>query len=622
MAAFGTVRRLVKTPLIRSSPYKAVSIVAAATRRCRKFGASFSRRSLYDLQVRWSSTLPPTPIFEAIANHDPTSSAIIHGASGRKFSYGSLLHDIVAGRDRLSALAEGRPLSGERIAFLAENSYDYVVTFLSILSHDAIAVPLAHSHPILELRYILENSEASLFLSTEKFREKAKEVVKDGRHTPKLKILSKVYQGAEEREAIRFNSGTLENGGLMLYTSGTTNRPKGVVLSMSNMTAQARSLVAAWKYSPSDLLLHVLPLHHIHGTINALFVPLMAGSAIEFAYPFNPDTVWKRLAMPFLPSSSPSDAQRRPVTFLTAVPTIYNRLLATHPTLPPKLQSATRKAISPKHLRLNISGSAALPTPIKQAWTSLSGGNVLLERYGMTEVGMALSCGLAFGDRVDGSVGWPLPGVDVRLVDTETNTIIPSSEEFHKDTGKPREGEIQLRGPTIFREYFRNPTATVKEFVDPDDKDTNREKWFKTGDIAVRRSIPGAGQSDQPWARGPMYFILGRLSVDIIKVGGEKVSALEIERELLSLPEISEAAVVGLPDEKWGQKVAAVIVLSQKGNLGKEGGKDWGIMDLRRALKNRLAMHKMPVEVRVVQSIPRNAMGKINKKVLVKDVFG
>ncbi|KIW72397.1 hypothetical protein PV04_00594 [Phialophora macrospora] len=622
MSALGTVHRFLRNPVIRTSPYAAGSVITAATEGCRISSASSPRRSFHRPQIRWLSSLPSSPIFEAIASHEPTSSAVIHGASGRKFSYGSLLRDIAAGKDKLSAFVEGRPLTGQRIAFLAENSYDYVVTFLSILSHDAIAVPLAHAHPINELRYILENSEALLFLSTEKFREKAKEVVKEGGHTPKLKILSKVDKGVELQEDIRFNSETVGNGGLMLYTSGTTNRPKGVVLSMSNMIAQAQSLIEAWKYSPSDLLLHVLPLHHIHGTINALFVPLMAGSTIEFAYPFNADTVWKRLAIPFLASSPVSDTEKRPVTFFTAVPTIYNRLLATHSSLSPEFQTATRTAISPQNLRLNISGSAALPTPVKQAWKGLSGGNVLLERYGMTEVGMALSCGLMFEDRVDGSVGWPLPGVDVRLVDTETNTVIPPSDPFHKDIGNLKEGEIQLRGPTIFKEYFRNPTATAKEFVDPDHNDTNRQKWFKTGDIAIRQSVPGTGQSDQTWAEGPMYFILGRLSVDIIKVGGEKVSALEIERELLSLPEISETAVVGLPDEKWGQKVAAVIVLSEKGNLGKAGGKDWGIMDLRRALKNRLAMHKIPVEVKVVQSIPRNAMGKINKKILVKDVFG
>ena len=497
------------------------------------------------------------------------------------------------------------------------------MTFLSILSHGAVAVPLAPEHPKPEQRYILENSEPLLLLSSEKFRDKAEGVLTgELSSTSKLHILPKIERGGTSSESVKFEPRTSDQGGLMLYTSGTTNRPKGVALSMSNMTAQARSLIEAWKISPSDLLLHFLPLHHIHGTVNALFTPLMAGSTIEFAYPFNPETVWRRLGAPFHSAQS-GERKKRPVSLLMAVPTIYSRLLATHPLLPPATQDAACTAISPANLRLNISGSAALPTPIKQAWTNLSNGNILLERYGMTEVGMALSCGLAFDDRVDGSVGWPLPAVEVRLVDTETNTVIRPGEEVDKSTGNSREGEIQLRGATVFKEYFRNPTATAKEFIGPDPKDQNKQKWFKTGDIAIRQYVPNTGQSDQPWAKGPMYFILGRLSVDIIKIGGEKVSALEIERELLSLSEISEAAVVGLSDQKWGQKVAAVIVLSEKGKMGKEGGKkNWGIMDLRRALKTKLAMQKIPVEVRVVQSIPRNAMGKINKKTLVKDVFG
>ena len=156
---------------------------------------------------------------------------------------------------------------------------------------------------------------------------------------------------------------------------------------------------------------------------------------------------------------------------------------------------------------------------------------MLLERYGMTEVGMALSCGLAFEDRVDGSVGWPLPSVEARLVDTEINEVIPLGEETTSD-GKEREGEIQLRGPTIFKEYWRNEKATKEDFVDGDD---GKGRWFKTGDVAVRKIVDEAGKSGEEWARGPIYFIRGRKSVDIIKSGGEKVSALEIERELLSL---------------------------------------------------------------------------------------
>lgn len=241
----------------------------------------------------------------------------------------------------------------------------------------------------------------------------------------------------------------------------------------------------------------------------------------------------------------------------------------------------------------------------------------------MTEVGMALSCGLDFKDRIDGSVGWPLPSVEVRLVDTETNEVIQLGEETQSD-GKEREGEIQLRGPTVFQEYWSNPKATSEEFLEGKD---GKGRWFKTGDVATRRHVEGAGHSDQDWAKGAMYFISGRKSVDIIKSGGEKISALEVERELLSLlvylhvkkeldadgiarPQISEAAVVGLSSEQWGQKLAAVVVLNPADANSGRGGKAWGIMDLRRALKERLVNYKIPQEMKVVLEIPKNAMGK------------
>lgn len=302
---------------------------------------------------------------------------------------------------------------------------------------------------------------------------------------------------------------------------------KGVLQPEKVLTAQAKSLLKAWEYTPRDHLLHVLPLHHIHGAVNALLTPLFAGATIEFMFPFNVDAVWERLAAPFLLEGN----SKEPITFLTAVPTIYNRFLSSYDKLSAPMQEAVKKALSPENLRLNISGSAALPTPTKKSWTELSGGNILLERYGMTEVGMALSCGLDFRDRVDGSVGWPLPSVQVRLVDSETNEVITLGDEMDQN-GKEKEGEIQLRGPTVFEEYWRNEKATMEEFVKADD---GGSKWFKTGDIAIRRIVDGAGQTGQDWAKGPMYFIRGRKSTDIIKTGGEKVSALEIERELLSL---------------------------------------------------------------------------------------
>lgn len=490
------------------------------------------------------------------------------------------------------------------------------MTLLSILAAQAIAVPLSPAFPAHELRYIIDQSESLMLLSSEKFQSQADDVLKEGMETKPINYKQEKIMMGKTDDYVTLVEPTSNKGGMMLYTSGTTNRPKGVLLPQDVLTAQSRSLLEAWNYSKDDVLLHVLPLHHIHGTVNALLTPLFAGSRIDFQFPFNASAVWERLAAPYLPSPDPT---RRPITFLTVVPTIYTRLLSSHKTLSLELQAATKTALHPLNMRLNISGSAALPTPVKSAWTELSGGNVLLERYGMTEVGMALSCGVLFSDRVDGSVGWPLPSVQARLIDTDTHQIIKEGEEIDSETQRERQGEIQLRGPTIFREYWKNPDATAKEFVDGAD---GQGKWFKTGDVAVRRYVDGAGKSDQAWATGPLYFIHGRKSADIIKTGGEKVSALEIEREMLSLPQIEECAVVGLPSEAWGQKVAAVVVLSEQGKTGGKGGKPWSALDMRRALKEMLANYKIPQEMKVVDTIPRNAMGKINKKQLVIQIWG
>lgn len=474
-----------------------------------------------------------------------------------------------------------------------------IVTLLSILAADAIAVPLAPSFPTSELRYIIDHSEALAVLASQKHGGHAKEALKEVQQQ-QLVYAELSPPSGKVNEPIRLSDQA--RGGMMLYTSGTTARPKGVLLPQQTLAAQASSLIEAWKYTPKDHLLHVLPLHHIHGIVNALLTPLMAGSSIEFDYPFSVDRVWQRFAAP------PGTTEQKPISFFTVVPTIWARMLQSYPTLTPDVQTAAKRAINREHLRLNISGSAALPKPTRDAWTTLSGGNVLLERFGMTEVGMALSCGLDDADRVDGSVGWPLPSVEARLVDSDTNEVIPIEQE-------DRQGEVQLRGPTIFKEYWRNPEATKKEFTE--------DGWFKTGDIALRKQVPGSGQGKSgAWATGPAYFIQGRKSADIIKTGGEKVSALEIERELLSLPEVEECAVVGLPSETWGQKVAAVIVLTASGKTAGKNGKPWGALDMRRALKDKLVAYKIPQDLKIVDSIPRNAMGKVNKKQLVPALFG
>ncbi|KAI9925786.1 hypothetical protein ASPWEDRAFT_173870 [Aspergillus wentii DTO 134E9] len=595
-------------------PSQALLFPCNAVNRSRSLTSPLLKRSL--------STLPNLPLFQALQNHDQSSLAVVHSASSRSFTYGNLVGDVLRAKERLLHNAGGKKdaLPGERIAFLAENSYDYVVTLLSILASDAIALPLSPAFPVGELKYIMDNSQAKMLVATEKYANKAHDILKTGLdREPILDITEKIQTGASYSDKVTLEdlAGQKSSGGMMLYTSGTTNRPKGVLIPQSALTAQASSLLQAWNYAPEDRLLHLLPLHHIHGTVNAIVAPVLAGSSIEFMFPFNTDAVWNRLAAPFLPDAS----NKSKITFLTAVPTIYNRLLSSFPDLKPEIQEAAREGISPENLRLNISGSAALPTPTKKAWQDLSQGNVLLERFGMTEVGMAISCGLDFADRVDGSVGWPLPSVEARLVDTDTNEEIKPGKEIGAN-GREREGEIQLRGPTIFSEYWGNAKATQETFVDSAD---GKGKWFKTGDVATRRPVETAGKGTSgEWAQGPMYFIQGRSSVDIIKTGGEKVSALEVERELLSLPQIKEAAVVGLPSEQWGQKVAAIVVLNAEkaANTGRKG-KPWGPLDMRRALHDRLASYKIPQEMKILQGpIPRNAMGKVNKKTLVKEVFG
>ncbi|KAJ4263610.1 hypothetical protein NW762_006433 [Fusarium torreyae] len=581
-------------------------VVSSALRRPKTLSASFITLRP---AVRMLSTLPRLPLFEAVARHDPESKAVVHSLSGRTFKYGELLGDVSRARDQLAEAAGRKDLNGERIAFLVENSYDYVVTLLAAMAARSIAVPLSPAFPAPELQYILNQSEASLLVSSPKFASKAKEVLAADLTTKPAHLELQKHQGGSSHEKVELGDDSPGEAGMMLYTSGTTNKPKGVLLPQSVLTAQSQSLVEAWNYSPSDHLLHVLPLHHIHGTVNAILTPLLAGSTIEFMFPFNADAVWKRFSAPFLATNDASTPKEN-ITFFTVVPTVYSRLLASHKSLPSDIQEAARTAISPENMRLSISGSAALPTPIKTAWKDLSHGNVLLERYGMTEVGMALSCGLDFSDRVDASVGWPLPSVQARLIDVDTGDLIKEGEEIDAQ-GRERSGEIQLRGPTIFREYWRNPTATASEFVE--DADGNG-KWFKTGDVAVRRPVPSATAA-QPWTHGPLYFIQGRKSADIIKTGGEKVSALEVERELLSLPQVSEAAVVAVPSGNWGHKVGAVLVLDN------DVVKKWSALDMRRALKGRLANYKIPQVMRIVDQIPRNAMGKINKKQLVKTIF-
>ena len=381
-----------------------------------------------------------------------------------------------------------------------------------------LMVPCAGtSHPVKELLYTITDSDPSLVLIHPAF-EKIKASLSE--HKPDITFFDLTPHSQRSSPQIPPFSPLcpLTTRALMIYTSGTTNNPKGCITTHKTITFQAQCLISAWKYTPSDHLIHVLPLHHIHGIINGLTACLLAGATVEMHPKFNPAVIWDRWSA--VGSS----------TMFMAVPTIYSKLVDHFDS---SIRATDREEVAragANALRLVVSGSAALPTPIKKRFLEIT-GQTLLERYGMTEIGMGLSCGLDVSKRIDGSVGWPLPGVQVRLTNRETGAVI-------QDGVEEEDGMIEVKGDNVFSEYWRKPEATAKEFT-PDG-------WFKTGDVARRRK-DGA------------YFIQGRASVDLIKSGGYKISALEVERKMLALEEVQEVVVVGLADEEWGQRVAAVV---------------------------------------------------------------
>jgi malonyl-CoA/methylmalonyl-CoA synthetase len=483
------------------------------------------------------------PVIARAFGHDARTAVV--AVDGRA-SYADLLtrsHRVAA------CLLDGSPdLAGARVAYLVAPGCAWVATLWGIWRAGGVAVPLAESHPPAELDYVLADSGAAI-------------VVADATHAGRVRPLA-AARGIRlvlVEAALLCQPGPLPTvpGGrraLIFYTSGTTARPKGAVLTHDNIAAQAASLVEAWGWTPEDVILGVLPLHHVHGVVNVLACALWSGAVCELAPGFEAERTWDRLMAGGL-------------TLFMAVPTVYARLIAAWEAAP--RERRVRMTAACEGLRLMVSGSAALPVRVLEQWRTIS-GHTLLERYGMTEIGMALSNPL-HGKRRPGHVGRPLPGVEVRLVD-ETGMLVPP--------GTP--GEIEVRGPTVFLEYLNQPDATREAF---------RDGWFRTGDIAVLEE--------------GSYRILGRNSVDIIKTGGYKISALEIEEVLREHPAVRECAVVGLEDPEWGERVCAAVVLRDGAALSLDALRDWA--------RERLAPYKLPGRLVALAALPRNAMGKVVK---------
>jgi malonyl-CoA/methylmalonyl-CoA synthetase len=471
-------------------------------------------------------------------------TAIVDAKGG--FTY----HELLDASSRVAAaLLDGRnDLVEQRVAFLVTPGFPWVAVQWGIWRAGGVAVPLPLNSARSELEYFINDTRASTLVFDAAGKTSLAPIAAAGG------IRALQCDAALAHATARLPEVAGERRAMILYTSGTTSRPKGVVTTHNNISAQITSLVEAWEWSADDRIVLCLPLHHVHGIINVLACALWSGAVCEMLPRFDANAVWERIAS-------------GDVTLFMAVPTVYVKLIAAWEAASPPRRAELSEACA--KLRLMVSGSAALPVSTLERWKEIT-GHTLLERYGMTEIGMALS-NPCRGERVPGNVGTPLPSVEVQLVGERGEAVAP---------GMP--GEIEVRGPSVFKEYWGKPEATTSAF---------RDGWFRTGDTAV--------------VENGFYRILGRTNIDIIKTGGHKVSALEIEEALRGHPAIAECAVVGLPDPEWGERVAAAVVLNNRGSLD--------LRSLRAWARELLAAHKLPSRLLILDALPRNAMGKVMK---------
>ncbi|KAL8118652.1 hypothetical protein AgCh_016246 [Apium graveolens] len=445
-------------------------------------------------------------------------------------------------------------LGGARVGIVAKPSAEFVAGVLATWFSGGVAVPLALSYPEAELLHVMNDSDISMVLSTEDHQELMKNIAdKKAAHFSLIPSVPSCQTTGDDTSQVgeidaSANSQKIENSdkikaedpAMILYTSGTTGKPKGVV--------------------------------HTHKSILA---------QVEFMPKFSVRGIWQRWR-----ESYPKDGTTTndAITVFTGVPTMYSRLIQGYENMDQESKVACASAA--RQLRLMMSGSSALPLPVMQQWETIT-GHRLLERYGMTEFVMGISNPLK-GLRKGGTVGNPLPGVQTKILGEDD------------DAGNPTGvGELCIKSPSLFKEYWNLPEVTRSSFTD--------DHFFKTGD-AVTVDEDG------------YFVILGRNSADIMKVGGYKLSALEIEATLLDHPSVSECCVLGLMDKTYGEIVCAIIVPEAEVKRKREEKMmpALSLEELSTWAKEKLAPYKIPTRLVLWDSIPRNAMGKVNKKELKK----
>ncbi|KUL97116.1 malonyl-CoA synthase [Bosea sp. WAO] len=476
---------------------------------------------------------------------------------GRVFSYA----DMVAASGRYAgALVALGVKPGDRVAVQVEKSIEALMLYLGTVRAGAVFLPLNTAYTPAEIEYFLGDAEPAVFVCdpgrAEALRPYAEKAgakletlgVGTGSLLDKAAAASAdfadVARGADDLAAI-------------LYTSGTTGRSKGAMLSHDNLSSNALALVDYWRFGKDDVLLHALPIFHTHGLFVATNTVLFSGASMILLPKFDPDQVFK-----YLPQA----------TCMMGVPTFYVRLL----------QDTRLGKDSTAHMRLFVSGSAPLLAETHREWRERT-GHAILERYGMTETNMSTSNPYA-GNRVAGTVGFPLPGVSARVVDPETG----------KELTRDEIGMIEVKGPNVFKGYWRNPEKTKAEF--------REDGFFITGDLG---KIDPAGY----------VHIVGR-GKDLIITGGYNVYPKEVETEIDEMPGVIESAVIGVPHPDFGEGVTAVVVAKPGADITAQG--------IAKALEQRLAKFKQPKQVFVVAELPRNTMGKVQKNLLrdtYKDIY-
>ncbi|MGX1167418.1 malonyl-CoA/methylmalonyl-CoA synthetase [Bradyrhizobium sp. USDA 372] len=494
-------------------------------------------------------------LFEGLA--DPKRLAI-ETHDGAHISYG----DLIARAGQMANVLVARGVKpGDRVAVQVEKSVANIVLYLGTVRAGAVYLPLNTAYTLNELDYFIGDAEPSLVVCDPSKAEGLTPIA--AKVKAKVETLGADGKGslteAADRASREFTTVPRENDDLaaILYTSGTTGRSKGAMLTHDNLASNSLSLVDYWRFTDKDVLIHALPIYHTHGLFVATNVTLFARASMIFLPKLDPDLIIKLMAR---------------ATVLMGVPTFYTRLLQN-----PALSHETTK-----HMRLFISGSAPLLAETHREWSART-GHAVLERYGMTETNMNTSNPYD-GERVPGAVGFPLPGVSVRVTDPETGKELPRDEI----------GMIEVKGPNVFKGYWRMPEKTKAEF--------RPDGFFITGDL---------GKID---AKGYVH-ILGR-GKDLVISGGFNVYPKEIESEIDAMPGVVESAVIGVPHADFGEGVTAVLVRQPGASIDEAA--------VLKGLEGRLAKFKMPKRVFVVDELPRNTMGKVQKNVLretYKDIY-